>query len=143
MQSLLNTRMSFLKAKSEFNKSAADLLYQNSYYAPSIHCAYYSCFQLAKFIIKTKLNIDYAEQAKEIEVTRAKTHTYVRDKIFNKISTIEKDPLVLRTISNKWKDLQTFRKKSDYDNILIDEPISKKAIDNSNELNHYLREKLL
>lgn len=137
--------MSFIREKAEFNQSAADLLYKNSFYAPSVHCAYYSCFQLLKYIIKAKFKIEYSKQETEIIQSKPpiKSHTYVTKKILDKIQQIEKDPLEYRNISTKLKDLQVLRVSSDYKNVQIDEPKSKQAIDYSSELNKYFKKKLL
>lgn len=136
--------MSILKEKAEFNKLATGLLYDQSLYAPSIHCAYYSCFQLLKYIIKTRLKIDYSKQEAEINSdSRIKTHSYVRKKILDEISKIEKDPRTYSNISNKLKDLQELRVNSDYKNIQIDEEMGSRAMLYSNELRNYFKAKLL
>ena len=42
--------MDSLKDKSDLNLAAAELLYQESIYPAVVHCAYYSCVQLMKYI---------------------------------------------------------------------------------------------
>lgn len=135
--------MSFLREKVEFNKSAADLLYKNNYYAPSIHCAYYSCFQLLKYLIKEKLKIDYNQQEVEIGLDkRLNSHSYVQKKILDEIQVREKDSNKFREIRTKLKDLQELRINSDYRNMQIDEPKGRRAIQYSNELRNYFKDKL-
>lgn len=136
--------MTYLKAKSEFNNSSADLLYKNSYYAPSVHCAYYSCFQLLKYIISESLNIDYDQQEKEIgSEIGMNTHSYVTKKILDAISSKEKDLNTLRDIRTKLKDLRELRIRSDYKNIQIDESKGRMAIQYSEELRKYFTRQLL
>lgn len=134
--------MSFLKEKVEFNKSAAELLYDNNFYAPSVHCAYYSCFQLLKYLIKEKLFIDYFQQEIEISEDRTRSHAYVHKKILDEIQLKEKDTNKFREIRTKLKDLQELRIKSDYRNIQIDELLGRRAIEYSNDLKNYFKEKL-
>ena len=54
-------RMTKLKQKSEFNFDAAKVLIDTNLYAPSVHCSYYSCFQLMKFALKDFCGINYDE----------------------------------------------------------------------------------
>lgn len=136
---LLIIWMGFLRAKSEFNQSSADLLYGHTYYAPSVHCAYYSCFQLLKYLIKEKINISYDQQENEISSdTRLTSHSYVQKIILAEIYKREHDPNVFREVRTKLKDLQELRIKSDYKNIQIDESLSRRAIQYSNDLRSYL-----
>jgi len=136
--------MTFLKEKGEFNKSSADLLYKNSYYASSVHCAYYSCFQLLKYIIKVRLKIDYNQQETEIGANRRlNSHSYVTKKILDEINLHEKDVNTFREVRTKLKDLQELRVKSDYRNLQIDESKGRMANQYSDELRKYFKEKLL
>lgn len=136
--------MPYLKAKSEFNISSADLLYRNNYYAPSVHCAYYSCFQLLKFIIKETLKIDYNQQETEIGAdNRVSTHSYVTKKILDIVYTIEKNPNTFREVRTKLNDLRELRIRSDYKDIQIDESKGRLALQYSNELRKYFTGLLL
>jgi hypothetical protein len=63
--------MSKLKEKSEFNFDAARLLIDKYLFAPSIHCSYYSCFQLMKFTMKNYFNISYDELNRNISVDKS------------------------------------------------------------------------
>jgi len=143
LQSEYQTLVTYLKEKVEFNKYAAQLLYDNNYYAPSVHCAYYSCFQFLKYLIKEKLNISYQQQSSEISNQRLHTHVYVKDKILTQVSNIEPDTNKFRDIRTKLIDLQLLRIKSDYENVLIDENSSRKALQYSEELKKYFKEKIV
>lgn len=137
------SEVSYLKEKVEFNKSAAQLLYEQSYYAPSVHCAYYSCFQLLKILIKEKLHIDYNQQESEIlKTTNLGTHIYVQNKILKEISDLEKNTDKFREIRTKLVDLRELRVKADYKNIQIDESKGRMALHYSEELKIYFKEKL-
>lgn len=133
--------MSYLKAKSEFNESAADLLFDNHLYAPSVHCAYYSCLQLLKFLIKDFLNIDYPDQKKECDFLKQNSHEYVIKKVLNEIHTLSTfDYIDLR---RNIYDLKSFREISDYENQIVDIDLSKKSIDKARDIRSYLIKKML
>ena len=131
----------YLKEKSEFNIASAEILYTQNYYAPSVHCAYYACFQLMKHIISERFHISYEEQEAETRASNnPNTHSYVIGKIRNEIRS---DRERFREINYQLGDLRNFRNKADYDNIQIDSELSDKAIRFSKNLLGYLTEKLL
>jgi hypothetical protein len=133
--------MSYLKAKSEFNKSAAELLYDNNLYAPSVHCSYYSCLQLIKFLVKDFMNIDYQDQKKESDHLKQNSHEYVIRKLLNEVHGLSRiDYLDLR---RNIYDLKSFREISDYENQIVDIDLSKKSIDKANDIRSYLIRKML
>jgi len=133
--------MSYLKAKSEFNKSAAELLYDNNLYAPCVHCAYYSCLQLIKFLIKDFMSIDYPDQKIESDSLKQNSHEYVIKKLLSEIHKLSRfDYLDLR---RNIYDLKSFREISDYENQIVDIDISKKSIDKANDIRSYLISKML
>jgi uncharacterized protein (UPF0332 family) len=133
--------MSYLKAKSEFNKSAAELLYDNNLYAPSVHCAYYSCLQLIKFLVKDFMNIDYPDQKIESDQLKQNSHEYVIRKLLNEVHGLSRfDYIDLR---RNIYDLKSFREISDYENQIVDIDLSKKSINKANDIRSYLIRKML
>jgi hypothetical protein len=133
--------MSYLKAKSEFNKSAAELLYDNNLYAPSVHCAYYSCLQLIKFLVKDFMNVDYPDQKIESDHLKQNSHEYVIRKLLNEVHGLSRlDYIDLR---RNIYDLKSFREISDYENQIVDIDLSKKSIDKANAIRNYLTRKML
>jgi uncharacterized protein (UPF0332 family) len=133
--------MSYLKAKSEFNKSAAELLYDNNLYAPSVHCAYYSCLQLIKFLVKDFMNVDYPDQKIESDYLKQNSHEYVIGKLLNEVHGLNRfDYIDLR---RNIYDLKSFREISDYENQIVDIDLSKKSIDKANDIRSYLIRKML
>jgi HEPN domain. len=115
--------MSYLKNKSEINFSSAELLYQNDLYPSSVHCAYYSCVQLMKYIISDKIGINYEKQASEIsqlknqKAKRRGSHNYMIDKIEEVMLTVDKKEA--NSFVGSIEDLKEFREESDYENIDI------------------------
>lgn len=136
--------MSQIKTKSELNALAADLLFKNAIYAPSVHCAYYSVFQLMKYIVKVSIGIDYSDQQNEINKIKTEkstrnigTHEYIILKICNELNRIDLN--TYKNLNRKIKDLKKFRHESDYDNKQIDQAYSNQAIFYSKEINYELR----
>ena len=125
--------MSHLRSKSEINLAAAELLIDTSYYAPSVHCSYYGCFQF----IKSKLNqigIFYDKIDQDIASTPTlSSHNYPIRLILNEIEQ-KKDRYYKRSVKDKINDLKAFREESDYHNIDIKYPESIKAFNLSKEI---------
>lgn len=131
--------MSHLKAKSDFNLDAAKILIDDyGYYAPSVHCSYYGCFQF----IKSKLNqigITYDKMDKDISSSKQantptlSSHKYPINLMLREIEK-KKDLFYKREVRNKIKDLKLFREESDYFNIEINHDKGKKALRLSSEI---------
>jgi len=129
--------MSKLREKSNFNFSAAESLVGQSLYAPSIHCAYYSCFQLLKHTINNFCGISYEQQSKEIISLKQKSHQYVINYITNELNK-HVDFKESKDFKRKIKDLKQFRVESDYENIEINMDKSQQAIVLANEIRTYV-----
>lgn len=122
--------MSYLKNKSDFNIDGAELLINNSLYAPSVHCSYYSVFQLMKARYISKKNISYQDYTNESSNNLGSSHTYLINNFCLLIGN-HRDSLEFK---RKVKDLKVFRTKSDYDNIEINIELSNKALRKAKEL---------
>lgn len=106
--------MQSLKEKSKFNFDAAELLIKANLYAPSVHCSYFSCFQLLKFVI-----LDFFEEKEHDLETKIKhqnkgSHNYIIDYCVTELYK-NKQIESYNLIKNKMKQLKKFRKNSDYD----------------------------
>lgn len=132
--------MSKLKEKSEFNISAAEILLKSHIFAPSVHCSYYSCFQLIKFITKDFFGIEYEQLTTDIKASNKKTHNYIIDLVADKIIRLS-DRHESKSFKNKIIDLKHYREESDYDNIEINYDKGKAAFDKAKELRQYLKGK--
>ena len=136
--------MSYLKIKSEHNLSAAEILIKNGLHAPSVHCSYYSSFQLSKFALKEFSGIDYQKQEEEelnlLKQTKSGkigTHDYVINRLGNEIRNCSKEAYL--TFTNNIKELKKFRVESDYDNITVTSEQSTKSFRLSTELVQLLK----
>jgi hypothetical protein len=132
--------MSNLKEKSIFNYDAAELLIQNNLYAPSIHCSYYSCFQLLKYIIYYFFGVEYTKLASDISHSGKKTHEYIIEYVYDEIDKNSRDIGAKRNFKRKINELKRFRIDSDYDDVEIDLDKSDKAYRYSAEIRSYLQQ---
>ena len=129
--------MSYLKEKSEFNADAAKLLINEDLFAPSVHCAYYSVFQLLKHLYTKEKNITFDQLSQKIASDRKNTHQYLIDEFCLHLQTVRNenfDKHLIRALKRKIKDLKQFRTQSDYDDIQIDILKSNQAIQKSEEI---------
>ncbi|HKJ80958.1 MAG TPA: hypothetical protein VJ954_02960 [Ignavibacteriaceae bacterium] len=131
--------MSKLREKSEFNIDAAQLLIDNYLYAPSVHCSYYSCFQLMKFTMNNYFGINYDELRQRISVsTSGGTHSYVTH-FFNKEVRSKSGIFDYSDFSRKIKDLKEFRESSDYDDVEITIDKSTKALQYATDIRQHIQ----
>lgn len=109
--------MTILRQKSNFYLDAGKSLVKNSWYAPSIHCFFYSCLQLIKCAIRENEDITFEELEKRIKAQNDSTHTYLIRIIGNEIYRF--DPDVYRDFNNQINELKLLRVESDYKNEMI------------------------
>lgn len=130
--------MSFLKSKSEFNLDAAKVLIDDyNYYAPSVHCSYYGCFQFIKY----KLNkIGVSNEQMEIDIQLSKqgggrkhSNQYPIKLMIDKIRG-KSDVVKAKQVSDKIKLLYTYRVSSDYHDVEVFSKQSNAALDLSKEV---------
>lgn len=129
--------MSRIRQKSDFNIDAAEQLIKVSNYAPSVHCCYYSCFQLLKYTINVFFGVDYETQAVNISTSGQKTHQYVVNYIARELNSFvgfQESRDFKRTI----KDLKQFRVESDYENLEIDSIKGNDAFKKAQEIRSYV-----
>lgn len=129
--------MSKLRQKSDFNLDAAKVLLEKNLFAPSVHCSYYSCFQLLKYTIHDFFGEDYEKQANNISTTKQKTHQYVINYITNKLKTLASSQ-ESRDFKRKINDLKQFRIESDYENIEVSFDKGNNAYEKAKEIRLYI-----
>ncbi|MEA3446912.1 MAG: HEPN domain-containing protein [Bacteroidota bacterium] len=132
--------MSKLRQKSDFNMDAAKVLLEQNLFAPSVHCSYYSCFQLLKFTIKDFFNIDYESQSANISFSKQNTHQYVVNYITNELKSLS-NIFESRDFKRKINDLKQFRVESDYENVEVNYDKGNDAMDKAIEIRSYIIKK--
>jgi uncharacterized protein (UPF0332 family) len=129
--------MSYLRQKSDFNLDAAKELISKEIYAPSVHCSYYSCFQLMKFSINDFFGITYKEQSSTIASTKQSSHQYVINYILKELKEFDTRSEVQK-LSRKIKDLKQYRVDSDYEDIEVNIEKGELALSIAEEIRMYL-----
>ena len=138
--------MSFLKEKSNFNLDAAKLLIDKySYHAPSVHCSYYGVFQYITTTLNS-LGETYDKISSDIVNSRGTkqplgSHEYPIKLIVEKV-TAKSDTIYGNDVKNKIKDLKTFRRIADYENVEITDTESTKALRLGVEIIALIKKKL-
>jgi len=127
-----------LKQKSAFNAEASKLLIKNSYYAPSVHCSYYSVFQLMKVAMKEFNGVDYNTIDINVASSKSSEHKYIHTEILKLIKN--NDYSEYSKMSRYIKDLYQFRITSDYKNEEVSFEKATKANKYSQELIFYIKE---
>lgn len=129
--------MSQLKAKSELNRAAADILQDKSYYPSVVHCAYYSCIQRIKYILLSKYNLTEADLLQERTALSSTTskplglHEYLINKITKELLKNKKD---WKSFNTDILQLKKLRVNSDYEDVQIDFSKGKTSIDLSDSV---------
>jgi hypothetical protein len=130
--------MSVLLDKSENSVSAAEFLHQDSFYAPSVHCSYYSCIQLMKHLVINYFedfenDNDFEYQQRE---SGKGSHEFLINYIYRKLNEIGGN---CRNFNSIIVQLKRKRIQADYKEILVNESESKWAIEKSLEVNNELK----
>ena len=126
--------MDALKNKSEFNFYAASVLIENNYYAPSVHCSYYSMLQYVKHVLTNKFHIleqDY-EKGKG-------SHEAIKNKTVEMLSIHSTDKEAKSVFVTKFGLLQGMRIDSDYKDVEIDILKAQKSLRISEEIKKILQ----
>lgn len=114
--------MSNLRNKSEFNFDSAALLIEENFFAPSVHCSYYSVFQFMKYLYVKIKNISYENLNQNIISDKRNTHKYLIEEFCLHLQSDSGGKLnrfEVRALKNDIQDLKQFRLESDYDDIEI------------------------
>lgn len=114
--------MSGYLSKANFNRKAAEMLFNNEIYCSTIHCSYYQCVQIMAHIMNHILNYEKGNYDLQTKADEKSTHKFIIDHIFSNIrKKIENAPRLkhqelkasLREFS-KINELKVLRVKSDY-----------------------------
>jgi len=133
----------FLRDKSTLNFDAAKLLKEspNYHHCSSIHCSYFSCFQVIKYIVIEiyGINEESIYMARRPDPTRPKSeHEYLIEYLHRKL--IEKKQLIdASAFKNKINELKSLRTVSDYKTESIDKTKSDKAYNLADEISMILK----
>lgn len=116
--------------------AAADLLHDKSYYLAVAHAAYYSCYQLLKYIWRHPMGRSQEELDVQTSQSCLGSHEFLLNEIVKYISGLRntnsgEDARILR---NDLPQLKRLRTDADYGEAVIGCEKSKKALDLSKKL---------
>lgn len=109
-------------------EDVANLLHDKGYYLAVAHAAYYSCFQVMKYIWLYSMGKTQKELDSNTSQARMGSHEYLLNEVVKYIDSKKGDTRYLRNNIPQLKDLRT---DADYDDTTIDYVKSKRAIDMS------------
>lgn len=123
-----------LLEKSDKNILAADLLVVKEFYSSSIHCYYYSTFQLMSHIIFNVFNVDENQFRENIKGKNS--HNYLINLFRNDLILGGQD---IRVIGNDLRDLKQLRRDADYTQKVVTKSNSSSARHFSVKLNSAIK----
>jgi hypothetical protein len=134
-----------LKNKSEINKDAAKLLQEKNYYAPSVHCSYYSCLQLMKYCLNSHFKLSEKEINSKVKQYMIKnkdgSHNFYINFLFKEIKNIS-TTRESNDFNNKINALKKIRTIADYSKEDILFHTSNKALTLSSDIIEMIKKHL-
>lgn len=118
--------------KSKENLDAAQKLIDTGFYTSSVHCSYYSIFQIIKHILNHKFALDYNTQD---ELEAYKSHKNIYQALYDK----ESNPSFRRDFRLKFTFIKEQRRRADYENSDLFTPEESITVKEASEI---LRNKL-
>lgn len=124
----LSPIMPNLKAKSEENIHAANLLIDKSLFTASVHCSYYAAFQMSKYVLANFCDVGYKEQDNNSKGQGS--HQYVSTVMSNNLE--KKNRFYMIDYNRHYKTIKYLRNKAYYSTDFIDKEEAKEALESSN-----------
>lgn len=125
--------MDNIKTKYLDSLTSAQNLIDNKMYTSSVHCSYYSTFQMMKFVLAHKCAISYDTQDKQVGNS---SHTFIITEIINNC----KNPTLSRKIKNKFDVLKSNRVDADYHDVMFSDIESLDCIDLSKSIQSLIKQ---
>lgn len=125
--------MTVVKSKSIENIKAAELLIKKRMYAASVHCAYYSCFQLSSYTLAHYCKMDYQTQEDLARTLKQDSHTCVCGNMRGVLRS--RDEELAANYHRNYAELKKMRKKADYSSTIITHPEAEKAKEIAEKIN--------
>jgi hypothetical protein len=129
--------MSYLLNKSGFNLDSAEILIKETYFAPSVHCSYYSCVQKMLYIIYSQLGQTEQSLKNESDRSELGSHEFMISTITKAIRSKSGN---MRVFNNEINQLKKLRRDSDYREIQISFDQGSQALKKAKEIQSILKE---
>ena len=126
-----------LKNKSVDSLKAAEYLQNQSFHHSSVHCSYYSCVQLAKYILIKKLG-----KSEEVRKNRTSFHSFYIREFYNSLKSKD-EHLKASEFQKNITSLKKLREESDYESIEIFKSSSTRAQSISKKIQEILNSTFL
>ncbi len=136
----------YLKAKSQENACAAQcLLEERALFAPSVHCSYYSTYQLVRHILNRVYNMPYETQHYTTSSGgQVAGHKFVIDELCRRFDAdTDMSPSAILHKKKSFVRLLKCRIKADYENNEISKEEAVMAHELSESLNNFLKAQYL
>lgn len=106
------TKVSFLLKKSEGNLRVAEAMVNNGDFChSSVHCGYYACLQLIKYVLGNKLGTPVVLQA------GGSTHKEAQRLMFQALGKVDRNSAI--NFHNDFGQLRVYRLQSDYEDVEV------------------------
>lgn len=120
--------MSILENKSIENHAAGLILISQNLFSSSVHCSYYSCIQLMKYLLllnegKTEEELYLMQQTAKQNLHEFLINYFIQQLRENNVYTVYRNSI------GKLTQLKALRNDSDYKEIIIDETKARLASD--------------
>lgn len=107
--------MSNIKVKAKENLRSAEILMRKKLYSSSVHCLYYSCFQLAKYILNEKGIVCYRDQNNQQD---SNSHDFIINSLCDNLRR-NKEIIAANDFFKNIQHLKRFRKRADYQEHIV------------------------
>lgn len=128
--------MNILLKKSTSSLEASSLLKDEEHFASSVHCAYYSCIQLMRHILFNCYNIDETIFDSSANTNSTGSHMYLMNEL---TKLIHGKNFEIREFKSNFRNIKYYRKKADYQQIVIFQKDSNNAYSIALNINRTLK----
>lgn len=129
--------MGILVVKSQENISSARILIENKYFNSSVHCSYYSSVQIMIHVLLNKYNFTQERLEESAKSERKGSHVFAKNFLHTKMKEmgIRFDAVEFHRLIGSLKNK---REKADYQEEVIEEDLSRDALNQAAKINSIL-----
>lgn len=126
--------------KSQQSLKSSETLLNHDLYSNSIHCSYYCIVQLLYQIISEELGMSQEEIERSITYDKATTHKWVINKTIFLMRRLPLNKILVKNLNSDINILKENRVRADYSEILADEDLAKKSLENTKKIKKILKD---
>jgi uncharacterized protein (UPF0332 family) len=125
--------MSELLSKSTQNLDSAQLLISKNYFAPSVHCSYYSTVQILIHLLLHELKFTQEKFDNDSENEGKSSHVFAINTIFTEMDR-RKERLKAVDFQRQIKTLKNYRVQADYKDLKIEQSLSEDSLEKAKSI---------